>query len=71
MAMENGQGVSSDMDLLTTHPQLLAFGHTFCALAPGAMDPLASALKYFRDDFEQHISARHCPWRGERIPMAV
>jgi NADH-quinone oxidoreductase subunit F len=71
MAMENGRGVSSDMDLLTTHPRLLAFGHTFCALAPGAMDPLASALKYFRDDFEQHISAGHCPWRGERIPMAV
>jgi NADH-quinone oxidoreductase subunit F len=34
------------------------------------MDPLASALKYFRDDFEQHIGAGHCPWRAEVMPVA-
>jgi NADH-quinone oxidoreductase subunit F len=33
-------------------------GRTFCALAPGAMEPLQSALKYFRDDFERHIESR-------------
>ena len=36
-------------------------GHTFCALAPGAIEPLQSALKYFRDDFEQHIREHRCP----------
>ena len=30
-------------------------GNTFCALAPGAAEPLQSALKYFREDFERHI----------------
>jgi NADH-quinone oxidoreductase subunit F len=35
---------------------------TFCALAPGAMEPLQSALKYFREDFERHIRDRRCPW---------
>jgi NADH-quinone oxidoreductase subunit F len=69
-AMEEGRGVPSDMEMLAAHPRLLAFGHTFCALAPGAMDPLASALKYFRDDFEQHIGAGHCPWRAEVMPVA-
>jgi NADH-quinone oxidoreductase subunit F len=41
----------------------MAPGNTFCMLAPGAAEPLQSALKYFRDDFEQHVSARRCPWR--------
>ena len=38
-------------------------GNTFCALAPGAMEPLQSALKYFREDFERHIREKRCPWR--------
>ena len=38
-------------------------GNTFCALAPGAMEPLQSALKYFRADFERHIHEHRCPWR--------
>jgi NADH-quinone oxidoreductase subunit F len=62
-AMEQGRGVPADMELLDAHPKLLAFGHTFCALAPGAMDPLHSALNYFREDFERHITAASCPWR--------
>ena len=40
----------------------LAPGNTFCALAPGAVEPLQSALKYFRSDFERHIREKHCPW---------
>ena len=38
-------------------------GNTFCALAPGAAEPLQSALKYFREDFERHIREQRCPWR--------
>jgi NADH-quinone oxidoreductase subunit F len=34
---------------------MLGPGNTFCALAPGAMEPLQSALKYFREDFERYI----------------
>ena len=43
--------------------RLLGPGNTFCALAPGAMEPLQSALKYFREDFERHIREQRCPWR--------
>jgi NADH-quinone oxidoreductase subunit F len=43
--------------------EVLVSGHTFCALAPGAAEPLQSALKFFRDDFERHIREQHCPWR--------
>ena len=62
-AMENGDGHPEDMETLSFHTHYLGIGHTYCALAPGAMEPLQSALKYFREDFEQHINHHKCPWR--------
>jgi NADH-quinone oxidoreductase subunit F len=62
-AMEDGQGKASDIELLKEHTFLLESGHTFCALAPCAMNPLRSALKYFGDDFQRHISEHRCPWK--------
>jgi NADH-quinone oxidoreductase subunit F len=61
-AIELGQGQHSDLDLLAQQCRLLGPGHTFCALAPGAVEPLQSALKYFREDFQRHIRERRCPW---------
>ena len=62
-AIEEGYGVPADLAILEEHTGLLAMGHTFCALAPGAMEPLKGALKYFRDDFQRHIDLKRCPWR--------
>lgn len=64
LAIENGEGQPEDLDLLSMHASFLGPGHTFCALAPGAMEPLQSALKYFREDFEKHIQQKGCPWRS-------
>jgi NADH-quinone oxidoreductase subunit F len=61
-AIENGHGKMEHLDLLERHSKLLGPGHTFCALAPGAVEPLQSALKYFREDFERHIKEQRCPW---------
>ena len=61
--MEEGEGKSGDIELLQEHTFLLDPGHTFCALAPCAMNPLRSALKYFGEDFERHITEHRCPWR--------
>ncbi|MBD0333394.1 MAG: NADH-quinone oxidoreductase subunit F, partial [Chitinophagaceae bacterium] len=62
--IERGNGKMEDLELLQMHTKMLGPGNTFCALAPGAMEPLQSALKYFREDFERHITAGGCPWRG-------
>jgi NADH-quinone oxidoreductase subunit F len=62
-AIEIGEGEPGDIDLLMQQARLLGPGNTFCALAPGAVEPLQSAIKYFREDFERHISEKHCPWR--------
>ena len=62
-ALEEGQGRPEDLDQLDRHVKMLGPGLTFCPLAPGAMAPLGSALKYFRDDFERHIREKRCPWK--------
>jgi len=62
-ALEDGEGLPEDLDMLASHTTLLGPGHTFCALAPGAMEPLQSALKYFKGDFERHIDEKGCPWK--------
>jgi NADH-quinone oxidoreductase subunit F len=62
-ALEQGRGRTDDIDLLARQCKWIAPGNTFCMLAPGAAEPLQSALKYFRDDFEQHVADGRCPWR--------
>ncbi len=55
-ALERGEGQADDIDRLTQLTKDLWIGKTFCAHAPGAMEPLQSALKYFRSEFEQGIA---------------
>lgn len=62
-AIETGQGQKSDLERLALQASLLGPGHTYCALAPGAIEPLQSALNYFRKDFERHIWEKRCPWQ--------
>jgi len=51
-----GKGCIEDLDTLAGLTRMLGPGNTFCALAPGAVEPLQSALKYFRADFERYIA---------------
>lgn len=62
-SIEEGVGKEEDLKVLDFHTKYLGPGNTFCAFAPGAMEPLQSALKYFRDDFEKHIREGKCPHR--------
>ena len=62
LSLENGNGKEEDLNLLEMHTKLLGPGNTFCALAPGAMEPLQSAIKYYIEDFREHISKKKCPY---------
>lgn len=62
-AFERGEGRECDLEKLSWITESCKPGNTFCALAPGAAEPLQSALKYFREDFLRHIQERRCPWR--------
>lgn len=62
-AIEVGEGVPEDIETLERQGRFIgAIGNTHCALAPGAIEPLTSALKYFREDFEQHIRDKKCSY---------
>lgn len=69
-AMETGDGNETDLPLLHAHTRFLGPGNTFCALAPGAVEPLQSALKYFRKDFEDYIAGEHA-LQTKRKPQLV
>jgi NADH-quinone oxidoreductase subunit F len=62
-ALEDGESAPGDLETLEFHTRFLSIGKTFCAHAPGAMEPLQSALKYFRDDFDRHIAEKRCTYR--------
>ena len=61
-ALEQGWGEEGDLETMERHCRSLGPGHTFCALAPGAVEPLQSGLHYFREDFQRHIHEKRCPW---------
>ncbi len=54
-SMMDGSGKPGDIERLQMQCKMMGPGNTFCALAPGAADPLMSAIKYFRDDFAAGI----------------
>jgi NADH-quinone oxidoreductase subunit F len=63
LAMEQGTAEKQDLEVLRFQTKFLAPGNTFCAFAPGAVEPLQSALKYFGDDFRRHVEEKRCSWR--------
>lgn len=57
-AIEAGEGQEGDIETLQQLTRFLGPGKTFCAHAPGAMEPLQSALKFFPAAFKAGIRAK-------------
>lgn len=66
-AIENKQGKPEDIGHLQELTKNLWIGKTFCAHAPGAMEPLQSALKYFRHEFEAKIAENQTMPQAESV----
>lgn len=60
--LEAGRAAQKDIGILEEHLGYLGPGRTFCALAPGAMAPLGSSLRHFRQDYEDHVNKKCCPY---------
>lgn len=60
-ALQRGEGQLGDIETLESLCGLLGPGKTHCALAPGAVEPLQSALRFFRPAFERGIALAHAP----------
>lgn len=63
-AFEDGDGRMEEIKKLEDQCRFMGPGNTFCALAPGAAEPIQSGIKYFREDFERHVHDKKCPWRN-------
>ena len=62
--IEQGKGSHKDLAQLDELCDFMWLGKTHCALAPGAVEPLKSAMRYFKEDFEQHIEQGCCPYES-------
>jgi NADH-quinone oxidoreductase subunit F len=59
--LEHGQGSEEDLEkLLDICDNIL--GRAFCALADGAVAPVTSSIKYFRDEYLEHQKGGGCPF---------
>jgi NADH-quinone oxidoreductase subunit F len=69
--LEAGSGRPEDIPLLDQIAGNMLF-KSFCALADGAASPTQSSIKYFRDEYEEHIRLGRCPFAptegGHRLP---
>jgi NADH-quinone oxidoreductase subunit F len=64
--LEAGRGTEADLDKLQDLCDNI-MGRSFCALADGAASPIISSLKYFRQEYLDHLSFGKCPFD----PMAA
>ena len=59
--LDRGQGTDEDLDkLLDICDNIL--GRAFCAFGDGAISPVVSSIKYFRDEFIEHFKRGGCPF---------
>jgi NADH-quinone oxidoreductase subunit F len=65
-----GGGTRSDIDLMGDISKNM-LGRTFCPLGDAAALPTISIVQKFREDFEEHLDGKSCPYEhAERLVMA-
>jgi NADH-quinone oxidoreductase subunit F len=67
--LEHGGGRLDDLSTMQDIGDNMLFKN-FCALGDGAVSPIHSSLKFFRDEYVEHVKAGGCPME-ERPPMAA
>ncbi|WP_197521873.1 NADH-ubiquinone oxidoreductase-F iron-sulfur binding region domain-containing protein, partial [Nocardia sp. 852002-20019_SCH5090214] len=63
--LESGGGTDADLDTLLDIADNIN-GKSFCALGDGAASPIVSSLRYFRDEYAEHIRLGRCPFDPAR-----
>jgi len=57
--IENGHGKPGDIDLILELTEGID-GKTFCPMGAALVNPPRSAIRLFREEFEYHITHKHC-----------
>lgn len=66
--IENGEGREEDLPLLLDICDNI-LGRSFCALGDFSTSNIVASIKYFLDEYEEHIRLHRCPF--ERQPAAA
>jgi NADH-quinone oxidoreductase subunit F len=62
--LESGDATESEVDTLLDISDTM-LGKSFCALGDGAASPIMSSIKYFRDEYLNHLGSG-CPFDPDR-----
>ncbi len=54
-----GKGVPEDLEILERYSRLIKEG-SLCGLGQSALNPVISTMKYFRQEYEEHIYDKYC-----------
>jgi NADH-quinone oxidoreductase subunit F len=60
--IEDGGGEPEHIPLLESLSKSL--WNAYCAFAPGAVAPVESLLEHFKDEIEEHIEQKRCPFES-------
>jgi NADH-quinone oxidoreductase subunit F len=60
-SLEHGQGSEADLEKLLDICDNIG-GRSFCPFADGAISPIVSSIKYFRDEYIEHVKRGSCPF---------
>jgi NADH-quinone oxidoreductase subunit F len=58
--IEDGTATREDVAAMEEQCEAI-YPNTFCAFAPGAVSPVQSMMRLFRDEVEEHIKLGRCP----------
>ncbi len=61
--IENGEGKEEYIDTLRSMCKQV--WNSYCALAPGAAEPVISLLDFFEDEVREHIRLKGCPFHAK------
>jgi NADH-quinone oxidoreductase subunit F len=59
--LEHGEGSEEDLTKLLDICDNI-FGRSFCALGDGAVSPIQSSIRFFRDEYIAHLTEGGCPF---------
>ncbi|MBR7832031.1 NADH-quinone oxidoreductase subunit NuoF [Actinospica durhamensis] len=66
--LEAGQGSEAELEKLLDICDNIN-GRAFCALGDGAVSPIVSSIKYFRDEYLEHLRHGCCPFDPARTTV--
>jgi NADH-quinone oxidoreductase subunit F len=68
--IERGGGRLEDIDIMVDVGDNILF-KSLCALGDGAVSPIDSSIRYFREEYVEHVNAGGCPYKDRPVIAAA